>query len=68
MEISNRETLLILGAGASKDCGAPLIGDFLPIAFSKEVMDKLGEEERKRFNNVKKFWKKINFILSWWKN
>ncbi len=59
MRIYPKETLIILGAGASKDCGAPLIDNFLPTAFSDDVIDKLSGEDEDKFNNVKKFWNKV---------
>jgi len=54
--IDNKDTIIVLGAGASKDCGAPLINEFLPKAFSEEVMQELTDQEQFIFSVVKNFW------------
>ncbi len=57
-KFKDKDTVFLLGAGASKDCGAPLIGNFLDIAFSNNVMSNLPNHEKERFECVKGFQEK----------
>ena len=47
----NLKTVIILGAGASRDCGGPLIADFLDRAYELILTDKCGKA-KERFDNV----------------
>ncbi len=53
--MSNKKTVYILGAGCSKEDGAPLVNDFFDVAFNNKLREYLNSEAKIRFSAVQRF-------------